>query len=101
MAALMAAMEGKRKLRWPAKPSGPVIHLAHLSKVDCQFVSRLKSFQNNNLQFDSCLFSSHLAHFVHAHRRRKLWKNVRTGLTKALGSLAGWRLEDAPIHCLC
>jgi hypothetical protein len=26
------------------------------------------------LQLDACLFSPHLAHFVHAHRRGKLWK---------------------------
>ena len=45
--------------------------LAHLSQVDCQFGSCLKSFQNNNLQFDAGLFSSHLAHFVHIHRRAR------------------------------
>jgi hypothetical protein len=68
------------------------IHLAHLSRVDCQFVSRPKPFQNNNLQLDARLFSSHLAHFVHAHRGKELWKNLRTGLTKALGSLGRWRM---------
>ena len=57
-------------------------HLAHLSQVDCQFGSRPKPFQNNNLQFDADLFSSHLAHFAHTQRGRELWKNLRTGLTK-------------------
>jgi hypothetical protein len=58
-----------------------MIHLAHLSQVDCQNGIRPKLLENNNLQFDAGLFSSHLDHFVHTHRRRKLWKNVRTGLT--------------------
>src|SRR5262249_25416688 len=52
-------------------PQGGMRDLAHLSQVDCQFGSCLKSFQNNNLQFDAGLFSSHLAHFVHAHRRAR------------------------------
>src|SRR5215471_14598869 len=77
-------------------PQGGMRDLAHLSQVDCQFGSRPKPLQNNNLQFDAGLSSSHLAHFVHAHRRRKLWKNVRAGLTKALCSLARWSWEDAP-----
>src|SRR5262249_61362984 len=33
-----------------------LVHLAHLSQVDCQFGSRPKALQNNNLQFLSCLF---------------------------------------------
>jgi hypothetical protein len=35
---------------------GPVhcAHLAHLSQVDCQFGSRHKPLQNNNLQFQAC-----------------------------------------------
>ena len=85
LAALMAGLNEKRKLGWPTKPVGPLtaffhanlrhlVHLAHLSQVDCQFVSRHKPFQDNNLQFDASLFSPHLAHFVHTHRRRKLWK---------------------------
>src|SRR6516225_6277575 len=35
-----------------------MIHLAHLSQVDCQFGSSPKPLQNNNLQFDACLFKS-------------------------------------------
>jgi hypothetical protein len=33
-----------------------LVHLAHLSQVDCQFVSGAKPFQNNNLQFDAGWF---------------------------------------------
>ena len=79
---------GSWLLRWPAKPFGRMIHLAHLSQVGCQFVSRPKPFLNNNLQFNAGMFSSHLDHFVHAHRRKELWKNVRTGLTKAICDLS-------------
>jgi hypothetical protein len=32
-----------------------MIHLAHLSQVDCQYGSGPKPFQNNNLQFDASL----------------------------------------------
>ena len=35
-----------------------LIHLAHLSQVDCQFGSRSKPFQNNNLQLDAGFFMS-------------------------------------------
>ena len=35
-----------------------MIHLAHLSQVDCQFGSRLKLLQNNNLRFDAGFFRS-------------------------------------------
>jgi hypothetical protein len=79
MAALMAGLKEKRKLRWPARPLGPLtsffdanlrqlFHLAHLSQVDCQFGSRPKPFHNNDLQFDPSLLSAHLAHFAHTHR---------------------------------
>src|SRR5262249_16775325 len=47
------------------------VHLAHLSQVDCQFDSRPKPFQNNNLQCDACLLSAHLAHFAHTQARKK------------------------------
>ena len=33
-----------------------LVHLAHLSQVDCQFGIRHKPLQNNNLQFGACLF---------------------------------------------
>ena len=48
--------------------------LAHLSQVDCQFGSRPKPFQNNNLQFDAGLFSPHLAHFVHTQAKENVEK---------------------------
>src|SRR5262245_24226987 len=35
-----------------------LVHLAHLSQVDCQFGSRPKPLQNNNLQLESGLFRS-------------------------------------------
>src|SRR5262249_54157464 len=60
-------------------PQGGMRDLAHLSQVDCQFGSRPKPFQDNNLQFDTLLVQAHLAHFAHAHRERELWKNERTG----------------------
>ena len=47
-----------------------MIHLAHLIQVDCQFGSRPKPLQNNNLQFDAGLFQAHLAHFAHTHGGR-------------------------------
>src|SRR6516225_10185788 len=34
-----------------------LVHLAHLSQVGCQFGSRPKALQNNNLQSYSCLFA--------------------------------------------
>jgi hypothetical protein len=58
LAVWMAGLKEKRKFRWPAKPLGRVIHLAHLSQVDCQYGSGPKPFQNNNLQFDDGLFRS-------------------------------------------
>src|SRR5262249_7204563 len=36
-----------------------LVHLAHLSQVDCQFGSRPKPFQNNDLQFDAGQFQAH------------------------------------------
>src|SRR5215472_3958005 len=81
LAPWMASLQAFMKCNASTCP-GHLIHLAHLSQVDCQFGSRPKPFQNNKLQFNGGLFSSHLAHFVHAHRRRKLWKNVRAGVTK-------------------
>ena len=53
-----------------------MIHLAHLSQVDCQFGSHPKPFQNNDLQFDAGRFQVHLAYFEHVHTRRRFWKNV-------------------------
>src|SRR5215472_18408793 len=37
-------------------PQGGMRDLAHLIQVDCQFGSRPKPFQNNNLQFDAGFF---------------------------------------------
>src|SRR5262249_13537375 len=39
-------------------PQGGMRDLAHLSQVDCQFGSRPKPLQNNNLQLDAGLFRS-------------------------------------------
>src|SRR5262249_45719854 len=72
-----------------------MIHLGHLAQVDCQFGSRPKPLQNNNLQFDAGLFRPTWATFAHAHRRRKSWENVRTGLPRALCGLSKWRWKEA------
>src|SRR5262245_43170847 len=39
-----------------------LVHLAHLSQVDCQFGSRPKPFQNNNLQCHACLETPLVSH---------------------------------------
>jgi hypothetical protein len=54
--------------------SRPVIHLAHLSQLDCQYGSRPKPFQNNNLQFDAGLLPAHLAHFAHTQAKKIVGK---------------------------
>jgi len=64
-----------------------VIHLAHLSQVDCQFVSRPKPFQNNNLQFDAGLFGSHLAHFVHTQAKEIVEKRANWAHQDALDNV--------------
>jgi hypothetical protein len=67
LAALMAGLKEKRKLRRPATPLGPLtsffhaisrqlFHLAHLSQVDCQFGGCPNPFQSNDLHFISGLF---------------------------------------------
>jgi hypothetical protein len=47
-----------------------MIHLAHLSQVDCQFGSHPKPFQNNDLQFGCCLVQAHLAHCAHTQAKK-------------------------------